>query len=124
MTMEQRTRRKGLVRCHYCKRFGHMKRDCFELAERKSAESSQKERKHRGNKAEVKRRDSSSSESESVGLVTRHALSASVNTQPDSWVIDSGVTMELGQCTRRPERVTLVVVVGWGYVWDCGGVFK
>ena len=33
MTMEQRTRRKGLslVRCHYCKRFGNMKRDCFEL---------------------------------------------------------------------------------------------
>ena len=31
MTSEQRIRRKG-VRCHYCKRIGHFKRDCFELA--------------------------------------------------------------------------------------------
>ena len=127
MTIEQRTRRKVLVRCHYCKRFGHMKRDCFELAERKSAESSQKERKHRGNKAEVKRRDSSSSESESVGLVTRHALSASVNTQPDSWVIDSGATCHMCnddklfnniQYLKEPQEVTL----GDGHILEAIGI--
>ena len=100
------------------------------IAERKSAESSQKERrtsKHRANKAEVKRRDSSNSESESVGLVTRHALSASVNTQPDSWVIDSGATCHVCnddklfnniRYLKEPQEVTL----GDGHILEAIGI--
>ena len=41
MTSEQRTKRKG-VRCHYCKRIGHIKRDCFELAADRISESERK----------------------------------------------------------------------------------
>ena len=41
MTSEQRIQRKG-VRCHYCKLIGHFKRDCFELAADRKAESEKK----------------------------------------------------------------------------------
>ena len=98
MTLEQRTRRKE-VRCHYCKRIGHFKHDCFELAADRKAESEKKSGRQSANKAEVKRnrRDSSSSESESVGLVTRHARSTTVINQKESWVIDSGATCHVQQ---------------------------
>ena len=84
MTSEQRIRRKE-VRCHYCKRIGHFKCDCFELAADRKAES-EKNSRQSANKAKVKRnrRDSSSSESESVGLVTRHALSTTIVNQKES----------------------------------------
>ena len=41
MTSEQRSRWKG-VRCHYCKRIGHIKRDCFKLAADRKSESERK----------------------------------------------------------------------------------
>ena len=96
MTSEQRIRRKG-VRCHYCKRIGHFKRDCFELAADRKAESEKNNSRQSANKAEVKRnrRDSSNSESECVGLVTRHALSTTIVSQKESWVIDSGATCHM-----------------------------
>lgn len=86
MMSEQRIRKKG-IRCHYCKRIGHFQRDCFQLAADRKAESEKK--RQSTNKAEVKRnrRDSSSSESESIRLVTRYALSTTIVNQKESWII-------------------------------------
>ena len=117
MTSEQRIRRKG-VRCHYCKRIGHFKRDCFELAADRKAGSEKKNSRQSANKAEVKRnqRDSSTSESDSVGVVTRHALSTTIVNQKESWVIDSGATCHMCnddklfveiRCLKQPQEVTL-----------------
>lgn len=61
----------------------------------KKCDLSQKEEKkvrQKGNKVEVKRRDSSSSGSETVGLVVEHVLSADASGRLDSWVMDSRAT--------------------------------
>ena len=127
MTSEQRLRRRG-VRCHYCKRLGHIKRDCFELASDERSEAAKKNGRQSANKAEVRRyrRESSSSESESVGLVTRHAMSASVQ-RPESWVVDSGATCHMCndeqlfvniQYLKQPQKVTL----GDGHVLKATGI--
>ena len=122
MIMEQQARMKGL-RCHYCKRIGHMKWDSLELAAERSSEKEKRTGKHRANKAEVKQRDS---RSESVGLMTKHALSASVN-PPDSWVIDSGATCHMCnddmlftemRYLKQPQEIML----GDGHILEAIGV--
>ena len=97
MTTEQRSKRKG-PRCHYCRKFGHIKRDCYELAQdEKMSKSCQKKKRmrHKAYKVEEKRRDSSGSGSETVGLVVKHALSASASGRLNSWVVDSGATSHM-----------------------------
>ena len=57
---EQRPKRKG-PRCHYCRKFGHIKRDCYELsqAEKRSYSSQEKKNvKEKANKVEAKQKDS------------------------------------------------------------------
>ena len=71
LTVERQFRRKG-PQCHHCGKFGHIKRNCYDLAKAKRSGS------QKVNKAEVKRRDSSSSDSESAGMLVCHALSVSV----------------------------------------------
>ncbi len=64
----------------------------------------------------MRRRDSSSSGSETVGLVVRHALSASATIQPNSWIMDSGATCHMCNDSKlfaelhslkQPQEVTL-----------------
>ena len=79
-------------KCHYCGKFGHIKRNCRKFAqENKSDSSNQDKPKHRANAAEARQTDSSSSDSESIGLVVRHAFTASAS-KHDSWIVDSGAT--------------------------------
>ena len=63
--------RQGL-QYHHCGKFGHIKRNCYDCIRAKRSDA------QKANKAEVKRRDSSSSDSESAGMLVCHALSASV----------------------------------------------
>ena len=51
--------------------------------------------KQKAHKVEVRQVDSSSSESESVGVVVRHALFASSSNQLNSWIVDSGTTCHM-----------------------------
>ena len=44
---------------------------------------------------EVKRRDSSSSDSESAGMLVCHVLSVSAKNRSDSWIVDSGATCHM-----------------------------
>ena len=80
-------------KCHYCKRFGHIRRNCRKFAQDNKPDSNEKEKssvKHRANTARADE-SSSGSDSESIGLVVRHALSTSTGLY-DSWIVDSGAT--------------------------------
>ena len=68
-------------KCHYCKRFGHIRRNCRKFAQDNKPDSNEKEKssvKHRANTARADE-SSSGSDSESIGLVVRHALSTSTS---------------------------------------------
>lgn len=130
MAADQRSKRKG-PKCYHCGKFGHIRRNCSELArtaERRS-DSGRRERKivkQKANKVEVRQRDSSSSEGESVGLVVRHALSANVSSRRDNWIVDSGATChmcndrELFAELRDLER-PLEVTLGDGHELEATG---
>ena len=73
----------------------------------------------------TRQRDSSSSDSESIGLVVRHALSTSAGSH-DSWIVDSGATCHM--CNDRKLFVELCnlekpleVTLGDGYNLDAIG---
>ena len=70
--------------------------------------------------------DSSSSESESVGLVVHHALSASSSNQLNSWIVDSGATCHM--CNNKMLfsklyglKQSLEVTLGDGHVLETTG---
>ena len=49
----------------------------------------------RVNKAEVRRRDSSSSDGDCVGLMVNHVLSANSTGPLNEWTVDSGATCDM-----------------------------
>ena len=94
------------------------KRCPTQVRKRKSA-------KQKANKVEARQRNSSSSDSESIGLVVRHALAASAG-RLDSWIVDSGATCHMCNDQKlfvelhnleKPLKVTL----GNGYGLDAIG---
>ena len=125
MMGKQQTTRRGL-KCYHCGKFGHIKRNCRELAksERRFYLSQKtKGTEHHAHKTSTKRRVSSSSDSESAGLVVSHALSAS---QLDDWIVDSGATSHM--CSDHSLFVELrnltgprEVVLGDGHTLNVAG---
>ena len=114
--------------CHYCGKFGHIRRNCRKFAQETTNDREKtKSVKHRANTVETKQRDSSSSDSESIGLVVRHALPVSLNAgSHDSWIVDSGATCHM--CNDRRLFVEfcnleklLEVTLGDGYDLDAIG---
>ena len=69
--------------------------------------------RHKANKVEEKCRDSSSSGSETVGLVVKHMLSASASGRLDSWVMDSVANSHMCnddkqfRSLKQPQEVAL-----------------
>lgn len=98
------SRRNRNLTCHFCKKVGHIKRECYgyknEL-KRKEKEAKHNKSRPKANKAVVKQRhSSSSSEDECVGLVVRHALSSTeTSVKTSQWIIDSGATSHM--CNDR-----------------------
>uniref|UniRef100_A0A1X7UC74 Retrovirus-related Pol polyprotein from transposon TNT 1-94-like beta-barrel domain-containing protein n=1 Tax=Amphimedon queenslandica TaxID=400682 RepID=A0A1X7UC74_AMPQE len=77
-------------RCHFCKRFGHIQRNCFERQKGQN-QGKGKPQQTRVNATDVK----GESESE-IGLIVKHALSAGANREPrTNWIIDSGATSHI-----------------------------
>ena len=122
--------------CHFCKKIGHFKRDCYEFkkSEARKEDAVKKNKAYFGKgkkkdhsyKAAVRQRNSSSSDDETVGLVVRHALSADADVQPNKWIIDSGATSHM--CNDRDMFVKfshlekpLGVVLGDGHVSEATG---
>ena len=84
------------IRCHYCKKLGHMQKDCYERA---SATSPEKRNDREKKKIPQRWKGSwKSRSSPGVGLIITHALATS-NSQADSWILDSGATCHI--CCNR-----------------------
>ena len=124
--MTARFKNKSL-KCHYCGKIGHIKRNCFILAaDEKKAKSDHKDWKgikHKANKVAHKQEDGCSSSSEFDALVTSQALTAS---ESSNWIVDSGVTCHMCnddkkfatlQRLRKPQEVML----GDGHVLEAIG---
>ena len=115
------------LRCHFCNKPGHFKRDCEEFA--KVRGQTKKKNKMGAFKVIITAEDENSTDSESTGLVVLHALSTKSNTR-DHWILDSGATCHM--CNKKalfshfealqtPLKVTLgdgrnLQVIGHGKV--------
>ena len=99
MTGKQRPKARR-PKCHHCGKFGHIRRNCNEWIKlsqcnervRTKSNTSQKETR---NKLKVRRRDSSSSESDCIGLMVNHMMSASSSSRTKDWIADSGATCHM-----------------------------
>lgn len=80
-------------RCHFCRKFGHIKRYCTEFAKSKE----RKEGRRGAYGAVVNQEDDS--DSEGIGLLARHALAASSQSGRNRWIVDSGATSHM--CNSR-----------------------
>ena len=92
MTGKQRPKAKK-PKCNHCGKFGHVRRSCNERVRTKII-TSQKEtnNKLKANRDEVRRRDSSSSDSDCIELMVNHMMSVSSKSQVNFWIVDSGAT--------------------------------
>ena len=91
------TRFKKKLRCHFCSKPGHFKKDCEEFAKVKGqAKPTQAKMKTKTGafKVTIFAQDDDSSDSEDIGLVAQHALSAGSIAQ-DHWILDSGATCRM-----------------------------
>ena len=118
MTTSHKKPKKG-PKCYYCHKTGHIQRNCT-LKQKREAEEETRERRqlssrvnkisHKANT--VSYRDSDpQSDSESIGLVVRHALSVEeergmIDTSPSLWIVDSGATAHICTCERMFDRIT------------------
>ena len=112
------TRFKKKLRCHFCNKLGHFKRDCEEFAKVKGQIEPvqvKKKTKMGAFKVTITAENENSSDSESTGLVVQHALSADSNAH-DQWILDSGATCHMCndeamfshlRALRSPLNVTL-----------------
>ena len=111
LMVERQPRRKG-PQCHHFGKFGHIKRNCYDLVKAKKSGS------QKANKVEVKRRDSSSSDSESAGMLVCHALSVSAKNHSDSWIVDSGATCHMCNNVVQSLKESLLVTLGDGHTLE------
>uniref|UniRef100_A0A1X7T471 CCHC-type domain-containing protein n=1 Tax=Amphimedon queenslandica TaxID=400682 RepID=A0A1X7T471_AMPQE len=82
-------KRKG-PRCHFCKRFGHIQRNCFER------QKGQNQGKDKRQQTRVIATDVKGESESEVGLIVQHALSAGANRElGTNWIIDSGATSDI-----------------------------
>ena len=107
-------------RCHFCKKFGHIQRNCRERERSQQSGASEKHIKkpqHKAHSAETRQRV----ESDEAGLVVNHVLSADGKPRlTGRWIIDSGATSHT--CNDRdlfiglyPLKSPLEVLLGDGH---------
>ena len=128
--------RRNPVRCHYCKKLGHMQKYCADHARDEAITSSRKSKankvdaRQKVNKVEVQREESSISESEVIGLMVRHVLTCAESKCSGRWIVDSGATCHI--CNNVDHFINLQhlekpmeVIMGAGHslkVAKCGKV--
>lgn len=102
MTARRQFKGRG-PRCHYCRKFGHIQKNC---TERIKSEDKSKQ----GAAAETPK----GKKKEKVGLITRHVLG--VREPVQDWILDSGATCHICnskalfadfQVLSKPQKVTL-----------------
>lgn len=126
MTGKQRPKARGPKWQHFGK-FGHIRRSSNERVRTKFS-TSQKEtnNKLKVNRAEVRRRDSSSSDNDCIGVMVNHMMLASSSSRMKIWIVDSGATCHMCsdvklRSLKKPLQVTLenrcaVEAIGQGTV--------
>ena len=88
--------RRNPVRCHYYKKLGHIQKYCADRAQDEAITSSRGSKankvdtRQKVNKVEVQREESSSSESEVIGLIVRPVLTSGESKCSGRWIVDSG----------------------------------
>ena len=127
MTGKQRSKGKG-PKCHHCGKFGHIRRNCSEWMKQKRGANEKEARgaKVKVNRAEVRRRDSSSSDGDCVGLMVNHVLSASSTGRLNEWIVDSGATCHMCCDDKLFDefhslKQPLEVMLGDGYAVEATG---
>ena len=127
MTGKQRPKGKG-PKCHHCGKFGHIRRNCNEWVKKKndSNEKEARSKKLRVNKAEVRRRDSSSSDGDCVGLMVNDVLSANSTGLLNKWIVDLGATCHMCFDDKLFDELhsleqPLEVMLGDGYAVEATG---
>ena len=88
---------KKKLRCHFCRRLGHFRRDCSDFAkvkEQNKPTSARMKTKMGAFKVTISAHDGNSTDSESTGLLVQHALSADSDAR-DQWIFDSGATCHM-----------------------------
>ena len=86
-------------RCHFCNKFGHIQRNCHErerrlmLENRQTSHNRSKKIAHKINSVDT-RSQHDGSDSDELGLVVQHVLSADVvkKSAGTNWIVDSGAT--------------------------------
>ena len=97
------------MRCHYCKKIGHMQKDCYERARNEKSRHPQKKGKKSGSEGD-----------NSIGLLATHTLAAAASDNKTNnrncWIIDSGATCHIScnktmfdkiESMSEPQIVTL-----------------
>ena len=116
MTARRQFKGRG-PRCHYCRKFGHIQKNCTERIKNE-------EKSKQGAPAETPK----GKKKEKVGLLTRHVLG--VRELAQDWILDSGATCHICnskelfadfQVLSKPQKVTLgdehsLEAVGMGHV--------
>ena len=93
LTVKSKVKWKRGIRCHNCRKLGHIQMDCYERGERKS-ERSRKSQKR--NSAKKNNKDSTR-----IGLLaSAHALAADSDSQRNNWIIDSSATCHISNCNK------------------------
>ena len=95
MTGKQRPKGKG-PKCHHCGKLGHIRSNCNKWVKKKSDSNRKEARSNKltVNKAEVRRRDSSSSDGDCVGLMVNHVLSVNSTGPLNEWIMISEATQK------------------------------
>ena len=91
----QQKRGRQSIRCHYCKRLGHMQRDCRDKleAERRKGDAVVSVGNKKPGGAHMKSK--SHKNGASVGLIATHALLANGQDNSEKWILDSGATCHI-----------------------------
>ena len=79
-------------RCHYCKKLGHIKRNCNELVGKFKGVA--QDRRRSAYRAAVQYAEDSSGE-EGTGLLVSHALTMQASNLRGKWIVDSGATSHM-----------------------------
>ena len=116
MPGKQRPKGKG-PKYHHCGKFGQIRRNC-----NKEARSN----KLKVNKAEVRRRDSSSSDGDCVGLMGNHLFLRNSPGPLNDWIVDSGATCHMCCDDKLFDELhrlkqPLEVTLGDGYTVEATG---
>ena len=118
---------KTKTKCHYCGRMGHIKKFCRDFkAEKERQKEDKKEKVHKATTVTT----CEESDSESSGLIARHALAVVSSNEEHAWIVDSGATCHMCHTKRmftthyqieKPIDVTLgdgrtLIAIGRGKV--------